>query len=185
MRTLRNFFRRRVIAPFLLAEAPRGHLSRAAGIGLFVALLPIVGQLYLVPGVWALLRAFPRLRFNLPAALAMVVLVNPPSKVLLFYGYILTGEALLDAAGVVRATDNRAFRAGMAAMDAAPWSEWLDHAGRLIGLAFERYGLPLAVGGSVWAVVLGTAAGAGTAYLLTRRRRQSENGERSDAAEPS
>jgi uncharacterized protein (DUF2062 family) len=178
MRALRHFFRRRMLAPFLLADVPPGQVSRGAGIGLFVALLPIVGQLYLTPAVWAGLRALPRLRFNLPTALAMVALISPPSKVPLFYGYIVTGDAVLHALDSAYIADSSAFRAQMAAMADAPWHEWFAQTGRLTGLALERYGLPLAVGGIAWAVVLGVTVGVGTAWVLTRRGRRRENGGR-------
>ncbi len=176
MRALKHFFRRRILAPLLLQEVPPGQASRGAGFGLFVALLPIVGQLYLTPALWAGLRGLPRLRFNLPIALGMVVLISPPSKVPLFYGYILTGDAFLQALDATYRADSTAFRTQMAVMADAPWSEWFAHAGRLIGMALERYGLPLAVGGIAWAAMLGAAAGLGTAWVLTRRARRRENG---------
>jgi uncharacterized protein (DUF2062 family) len=180
-----EFIHRRFISPFLLREVPPEHLSRGAGIGLFVALLPVVGQLYWTPAVWALLRVLPRLRFNQPVAMAMVAVITPPVKVPLFYGYIVTGDRLLDTFGFAHMTDSTAFRAGIAAMADASWREWLDHTSRLIGLALERYALPLAVGGVAWAVVAGAGAGLGTAWILTRRARRGEKGERSKFPAPS
>ncbi len=148
-------FRRRVVAPFLLAEAPSGELSLGAGIGLFVALLPIVGQIPLTPVLWAVCRPLARLRFNLPVALGMVLLISWPVQVPLFYLYLLSGEALLGAAGFDPALGSHSFRAAMAGLAAAPWPQWFERAGHLIAVALERYTMPLGIGGVAWAVPLG------------------------------
>ena len=171
------FLRRRLLAPFRVAGVPRGELSRGAGLGLGVALLPILGQLYLTPALWAAARPLARMRFNLPVAMAMVLLINPPLKVPLFYFYLLSGEALLSLAGMSPGSGADAFRAAMDGLSAAPWPERWGAAGRLLGLALERYALPLGVGGLAWAVAAGLAVWGGVTWALTRRGESGNTGE--------
>lgn len=166
-----SFLRRYLLAPFRMAGVPRGEMSRGAGLGLGVALLPILGQLYLTPALWAASRRLAWLRFNLPVAMAMVLLVNPPVQVPLFYFYLLSGEALLSLAGIRPDGGSGEFRAAMDALSGAPWAERWSAAEQLLGLALKRFALPLEIGGLAWALVVGLLAWGGVAWVLTWRSR--------------
>ena len=170
MRAALRILHRRVVAPLRAGDVPTGQLSRGAGIGLGFALFPIVGQLYLTPVLWAALRPLLPLRFNLPVAMGMVLIVNPPVKVPLFYLYLLSGEALLSLAGMTAQTGAHDFKAAWDAAAEGAWIGRFSAIGRLLTLALERYALPLGIGGTVWAVLLGLFAWAGTAFYLARAR---------------
>jgi hypothetical protein len=169
MTALARVIRRHLVAPFTMRGVPAHELSLGAGLGAGFALLPIVGQLYLAPVLWAAGRAWRRTRFNFPAALAMVLIVNPPVKVPLFYGYLLTGEALLDAIGVPHSRGAAEFRVVMNDLLDGTWAERPSAMMRALTLALEHYALPLGIGGCAWALVVGLAVGLGTHWALRRR----------------
>jgi uncharacterized protein (DUF2062 family) len=171
MRSLFRSFHTRIVAPFRTADIPPAQVSRGAGFGMFIALLPIVGQLYLTPVVWGVLRPFAWLRFNLPVAMGMALIVNPPIKVPLFYGYLVTGEALLALAGIAPGHSSTQFLAAEDVLAQGPWLERFWAVERLLALAVEHYALPLALGGTAWALTVGGLVGIGTHWTLMRRRR--------------
>jgi hypothetical protein len=68
----------RLILPFISSHAPVGEVSWGAAIGMFIALLPIVGiQMYVAATLWLICRYLFRFRFNLPIAMALVWITNP------------------------------------------------------------------------------------------------------------
>jgi uncharacterized protein (DUF2062 family) len=150
-----GWLRRRVVAPLLRTDAPLGQVAWGAGVGMFIALLPIVGQLYVLPTVWAACRYLLGRAFHLPVAYGMVLLINPPLKILTFYLYLVSGAALLTLLG------DPGMQGGFAEFKSVLFGEsgdWLANSPRAAGVALRHFGLPIVVGGILWALVGGVLA---------------------------
>ncbi len=163
-----SWFRRRVVTPIFQSGATRGQVAWGAGVGMFIALLPIVGQLYVLPPVWAACRYVLSRPFHLPVAYGMVFLINPPLKIFTFYGYLLTGEALLANLGRPAAEGGfAAFRTTLLGTG----GDWLSNSVRAAGIALQYFGPPIVAGGIVWAAVGGVLAYGLVRIALARRGR--------------
>jgi len=166
----RTWLRARLVDPILRAEASAGQVAWGAGVGMFVALLPMVGQLYVLPVVWAAARTVVRRAFHLPLAYGMVLLINPPVKVFTFYGYLLTGNVLLESFGAAGIGSGWAgFKAALLGTQGG----WLSNSWHAAEVALRSFGLPILVGGVLWAAVGGVLAFAlawGIASTQRRRR---------------
>lgn len=165
---LASWLRRHVVTPLLQAHAPRRQVAWGAGIGMFIALLPMVGQLYVLPPVWAACRYVLGRAFHLPIAYGMVFLINPPLKILTFYLYLLSGDALLAALG------HPAMEGGFSAFSTTllgAEGNWLANSARAAGVALQIFGPPIVVGGVLWAVLGGILAYALARIALARRGR--------------
>jgi len=163
------WLRRRVIAPVLQADAPAHQIAWGAGLGMFFALLPVVGQLYIVPALWSVCRYALRRVFHLPTALLMVACVPPPLKLLTFYGYAVTGNGLMRALGYEGMAGGLADFEAVTASDGGNWFVGAAHA---IDAALTRFGPPIILGGFVWACIGGALAFASAWALIVRYRRR-------------
>lgn len=170
MNRLAPWLRRRC-AVLLQTGAPAGQVAWGAGFGMFIALLPTVGQLYMLPPLWAAARYFLRRAFHLPMAYAMVLLINPPLKLFTFYGYYLTGLRLLRYLGMPESEPGfAAFKAALLGED----SDWLTGSVRAGYLALRHFGPPIIAGGILWAAAGGLLAYAAAWAALTAWRRTAE-----------
>src|SRR5262245_41676016 len=138
------------------------------------ALLPVVGQLYTLPPLWAVCRYLLRRGFHLPIAMGMVILINPPLKVFLFYGYALTGDVMLrwvGQPGIAGGYD--AFRAALT----QDGGSWLSNSAAALEVAVTRFGPSLVVGGIFWSIVGGPLCFALAWWAIARNRRRTAAGE--------
>ena len=69
-------------------------IARATGIGLFIGLSPTLWQMYIVLGLWFLLKQV-KFHFSLPIGLAWTWVSNAFTNIPLFYLYYLLGSIIL------------------------------------------------------------------------------------------
>lgn len=163
-----------LILPFQQSHAPVWEVARGTAIGMFVGITPTVGvQMYVVFLIWLACRLF-RLRFNLPIGIAMVWISNPVTFIPMYYGYLKTGQWVLELWWGIPIMDMTyaSFQQNMMALinnGDAGYFEMLVAGFTVVVLEF---GWPIALGSMVYAVPLTVATYpiASVTLLMYRKR---------------
>jgi uncharacterized protein (DUF2062 family) len=170
-----------LILPFKLTHASIPEVSWGAALGMYIALLPIVGiQMYVAATLWVFCRYALRFRFNLPIAIAMVWLTNPVTVIPIYFVYLKTGDWALD---VLRAYKNEfadlgepityeQFRDAFAQISEQPGLSLRDRVVEGTILLFRGFGWPILVGSLFYAVPLGILSYPFTAFALHAYRKR-------------
>jgi len=176
-----------LILPFKLSQAPIGEVSWGAALGMFIALLPIVGiQMYVASALWLVCRYALRFRWNLPIAIALVWLTNPVTVIPVYFVYLKTGDWALDTLRAYRdqfadlgePVTYQQFKDLFAEISGNPNLPLLERVVESTLLLFRAFGWPIVVGSLFYAVPLAIAAYPFTSISLRawRRRRAAAEG---------
>lgn len=94
---LSRLFRYRLVIPILRGKDLPDYTARGVGIGVAVALTPLVGvQMPIIAGIWSILRLLrPAWTFNLVVALAWTWVTNVFTVPIVYYVFLQTGNLML------------------------------------------------------------------------------------------
>ncbi|MDH4225508.1 MAG: DUF2062 domain-containing protein [Deltaproteobacteria bacterium] len=173
MKTLSRLIYVHLILPFQQSNASISHAAWGASIGMLVAFTPTVGiQMYISGTIWVVCRYIFRFHFNLPIALAMVWITNPITMGPIYFGFLVTGEWMLETYhGTPHQPLNYAyFKEIIAAVDSGASASWGKKLVDGFAALFWQFGWPMVVGSVLWAVPLALITYPTTFYALYRYR---------------
>jgi hypothetical protein len=174
MATLLRRLLRRLIEPFLIAQASVREVAWGASVGILTALLPLFGvQLYVALGLWLLSRWASGRTFNLPVCFAVSWVMNPLTVVPIYYVYYLTGDTVWDALTVPTPdwTFSQFEELFLAAIAPASGVWWERFFGGMLVL-FDFFGWPILLGSLIWALPASVLAHIATRWALVRYRQR-------------
>jgi len=158
------------------SRRPPEFAARGVLFGVFFAFTPLVGiQLAAIVAFWSFIRTFiPRWDFNLIVAMAWIWVTNVFTLGPIYYGFVLTGQAMLGRWD--EPLGYEAFTSRLEALLAArPDASWLEEFWYGTISVLDAFGLPLFLGCVPWAVGL---AWVGYFWSLRFVRRRNEMRER-------
>jgi len=171
-----RFIRRKLVVPMFSSRRPPEFAARGVLFGVFFAFTPLVGiQLAAIVAFWSFIRTFiPRWDFNLIVAMAWIWVTNVFTLGPIYYGFVLTGQAMLGRWD--EPLGYEAFTSRLEALLAArPDASWLEEFWYGTISVLDAFGLPLFLGCVPWAVGL---AWVGYFWSLRFVRRRNEMRER-------
>ncbi len=150
-----RFIRRKLVVPMFSSRRPPEFAARGVLFGVFFAFTPLVGiQLAAIVAFWSFVRTFiPRWDFNLIVAMAWIWVTNVFTLGPIYYGFVLTGQAMLG-----RWNEPLGYEAFTSRLDnllaSSPDASWLEEFWYGTVSVLDAFGLPLFLGCVPWAVGL-------------------------------
>jgi uncharacterized protein (DUF2062 family) len=155
---LSRLTRLRLVIPLKRGQMPPEYIARGVAVGLAIAFTPTVGvQLIAVFAIWGLSRSLPpRFHFHVVPAFAWVWVTNLFTIGPIYYGFLLTGQAMLGRFDELGSVGLHAFSARLTELVSADTGFFEGLWEGTVAL-FDIWGLPLFLGSIPWAI--------GTAWL--------------------
>lgn len=92
---LKRLIRFRLIMPALRGNHPPEYAARGIMIGMVCGMMPIIGQSWIVLGIWIAARRLFGWSFSPILAVLWTWVSNPLTTVPMFYGFYVTGQIML------------------------------------------------------------------------------------------
>lgn len=171
-RSISRLVRRKLVIPMFSSRRPPEFAARGVLFGILFAFTPLVGiQIAAILAFWSFVRAFfPRWDFNLIVAMAWIWVTNVFTLGPIYYGFVLTGQAMLG-----RWNEPLGYEAFTSRLDAllaaTPNASWLEEFWLGTISVLDAFGLPLFLGCVPWAVGL-AIIGYFWALRFVRRRNE-------------
>ncbi len=162
----RHIVRQKIIDPIFKSQSPVKEVSWGVAVGMFFGLTPTMGiQMYIVTGIWLILRFFPKGSFNLPVACAMVWISNPLTVIPMYYVFFVTGDLLLH--GTSQAGSFVWFRSKIEQIQED--FQGIEFIIKILEFLIVDLGYPMLVGSLLYAIPIAFGSFFITKRLLTRR----------------
>lgn len=165
---LGRYLRYKLVVPMKRSPHPPGYTAKGVAVGVFIGMTPLVGiQMYLSTMAWLACRWHPKTDFQLLQAILWVWISNVFTMVPMYYGFYVTGQAMLG-----RFDDISGYEAFAELFKFSKWQGdtfWHTMENYFIYVA-DKFGLPLGIGWIPYGVVFGWIAYKVTLKLLVERR---------------
>jgi uncharacterized protein len=170
---LARYARYRLVIPLLRARHPAEYTARGVLVGVVCGLMPILGQSGIVLLVWLATRRLFNWHFSLVIAVLWTFISNPLTSPPMFYGFYMTGQAMLGQWQDLSGFDS--FTALIHSFSSDSLSPW-EHVREFLDTLFLDWALAMWVGFLPWAALCGWlgyrwSLKAVTAYRHMRQKR--------------